>query len=124
MKIFKTLIVVTGLLYSAQVMACTVAVQVKNTAGSTAQMVSVSGPWGRGSKNHDLKDNTSFTYNATGSMFSCHGKYYVDSLAFQDHCNYNTTYADMEKDGTAYFHITSVTDGKSACNVTVTKKYK
>ncbi len=120
MKIFKTLIVIVviGLLSSIQAMACDVYIKVTNESGGDVDLVSVVGPYGRTSTNHDLKNNASFTYHATGSMFSCHGKYYVDSLAFQDNCNYNNVSVDMSKDGTAYFVITSVTGG-AACNVTV-----
>ncbi len=117
MRTFKTLLVVACLLLgSAQAMACDVYIKVINQSGGHVDRVSVIGPWGRYSNDHDLSNNASFTYHATGSAFTCHGEYSVDSLAFGEKCNYDDISIDMNKDGTAYFLITSVTGG-AACNV-------
>ncbi len=118
MKIIKILLIAACLLGSIQAMACDVYIKVTNESGHDVDGVYIGGPWGRSSTDHDLTNGASFTYHATGSMFTCHGKYNLDSLARQDKCNYDDISIDMNKDGTAYFLITSVTGG-AACNVTV-----
>ncbi len=120
MKVIKTLIVVTGLLCSAQAMACDVYIKVINQSGGHVDGVSVVGPHVRQSHDHDLDNGASFTYHATGSLFSCHGEYSIDSLAYGDKCNYDNITIDMKKDGRAYFVITSVTGG-AACDVEAIK---
>ncbi len=117
MKIFKTLIVVTGLLCSAQAMACDVYIKVTNESGADIDRITVGGPYSRLSTHHDLTNGASFTYHATGSLFTCHGNYYLNSRANQNLCNYDNLDIDMEKDGTANFIITSALDG-ATCNVT------
>ncbi|MCP4089876.1 MAG: hypothetical protein GY746_08775 [Gammaproteobacteria bacterium] len=118
MKIFKTLIVVTGLLCSSQAMACDVYINVINKSGSDVDSVSVGGPSARTSAHHGLDNGAAFTYHATGSLFNCHGRYHLNSSASQDACNYDDLDIYMSKDGTANFVITSVSGG-ATCNVTV-----
>ncbi len=123
MKIFKTLIVITGLLCSAQAIACDVYIKVINQSGHEALGVYIGGPWARSSTEYDMKNGDSFTYHATGSAFTCHGKYNLDNLGDQDKCNFDNITVDMEKDGYAYFLILT-TSGGGACNIATIKPSK
>ncbi len=73
MKTIKILLIAAGLLGPIQAMACDVYIKVTNESGQDVDGVYIGGPYGRSSTDHDLKNGASFTYHATGSMFTCHG---------------------------------------------------
>ncbi len=125
MKTFKILLIAAGLLVSIQAMACNVHITVKNETGETLDAVMVTGPCYRESSVHsDLKNNSSFTYNATGSFCTCHGTYELDRWAGRPHCDINdsvkNTSVHFSSDGSATFTILEEKNG-SLCKVALTK---
>ncbi len=128
MKIFKTLILVTGLLCSAQAMACSVDITVVNRTGVTLTAVMVTGPHYRESGvNYDMKTNHYFEYHAEGSFFmtSCHGVYALDNNAGLPHCELNENTKNVSADfsggdGSATFTIEKEKNG-SMCTISLTK---
>ncbi|MCP3673111.1 MAG: hypothetical protein GY829_01380 [Gammaproteobacteria bacterium] len=126
MKLFKIIIVVTSLLYSAWAMACNVNITVKNQTGVTLRTVMVTGPCYRESKGHSyMKHNESFTYKAEGSFCSCHGTYRLDYYAGLPHCEINEDVSNRQlkckKNGSATFTILKEKNGK-LCKIAVSKK--
>ncbi len=109
MKTIKTLLVVAGLLGSAQAMAsCSVYINVTNSTGHTLNGVSVNGPSFRSSEMHKLDNGEDFTYHASGSMFTCHGSYKLDDEAGDPYCEMygaDDRDLDMNSNGTGYFII-------------------
>ncbi len=113
MKIFKILLITAGLLGSIQTMACDVYITVHNGLADQMDGLQVKGPFSRRSDVHDLKSGESFTYHATGSAFSCHGDYTMESgvdkspLTKANYCMIDkfTVYVNMSKDGHAYMDI-------------------
>ncbi len=110
MKAVNTFLVVTGLLCSVQSMACSVYINVENSTGDTLNSVSVEGPWGRYSTDHEMKNGESFSYHASGSMFTCHGNYNLSMSSGDPHCymsgvDENDNNLNMSSDGTGYFTI-------------------
>ncbi len=120
MKTFKTLLVVTGLLCSVQAMACSVYINVKNETGTTIDSASVAGPWGRYSDTHELKNGESFSYHATGSMFTCHCASAIEAQSGDPHCDMGAHGVTMNSDGTAYYTILKEKNSDNSCKVTIT----
>ncbi len=125
MKKVITLLVVTSLLGSTQAIACSVNINVTNSTGETLKSVSVDGPFSRYSDDHELKDGESFTYHASGSLFTCHGGYSLSMSSGDPHCymsgvDENDNNLNMSSDGTGYFTILKEKSG-SSCRVSATK---
>ncbi len=128
MKIFKTLILVTGLLCSAQAMACSVDIKVVNRTGVTLTAVMVTGPHSRESGiNYNMKTDHYFEYHAEGSFFmtSRHVKYALDNNAGLPHCKLNENVKNVSADfsggdGSATFTIKKEKNG-SMCTIPLIK---
>ncbi len=107
-------------------MACDVHITVKNETGETLDAVMVTGPCFRESSVHsDMKNNSSFTYHATGSFCTCHGTYRLDRYAGRPHCEIdesvkNWTVDFSSGDGSATFTILKEKNG-SMCTVALTR---
>jgi len=75
MKIIYISITFAALLMGSNIaLACSVNIRVANVS-DTVLYVAVTGPWDRYSDTHHLKKGNHFTYNASGSAFTCHGGY-------------------------------------------------
>ncbi len=127
MKNVKYFLVVAALFYSVQTMACKVDIKVVNATGTTLTNVSVCGPWSRHSTDHSLDDGEDFTYHASGSAFSCHGKYSLGKGSCEGsgspHCTMRPDWmVKMKKDGLAVLTILEGKDGKW-CKVSNSKTY-
>jgi len=121
MKTIKTLLVVAGLLGSAQAMACDVYINVTNATGVTLDRVNINGPSFRYSDSHELEDGEDFTYHASGWL--CHGKYSLDDRAGKPYCEMSGAHdrtLDMNSDGTGHFIILKEKSG-TKCVVSKTK---
>jgi len=83
MKMIAKYILSCSVMYVAcltSVHACSIHFTVTNQSGHTIYGVQIAGPWFRASERKDsLKDGASMHYRATGSMFTCHGKYHIDT---------------------------------------------
>ncbi|MCP3686834.1 MAG: hypothetical protein GY784_00330 [Gammaproteobacteria bacterium] len=121
MKIYKTLLVVTSLLCSAQAMACSVWLNAKNETGETIDSISFAGPWGRYSDPGEVKDGDHYTYHAEGGAFTCHGEYGIDPQSGDPHCTMGTHNITMNSDGEAWFTIAKENNSDGSCNVTITR---
>ncbi len=126
MKPVKILLLVACLLGSAQAIACSVFVTVKNATGKTLNSVSIAGPWSRTSPDYKLVDGqSSDQFHTTGSMFTCHGKYWLYSDSGKPHCDMDATTEDevyMDKDGTLLLTILKEKNG-TACKVSNVRTY-
>ncbi len=132
MKIFKTLIVVTGLLSSAQAMACSVEIRVFNHTGVTLDAVSINGPfYGESNITYDMIDQGYSRYlfsHADDGLLgknSCQGVYELDFNAGKPHCdidesvdNYSADFSSG--DGTANFTIEKAKNG-NMCTISLVK---
>ncbi len=126
-KTIKTLIVVTGLLCSAQAMACDIYIHFRNSTDVTLSSVGFAGVFGRYSDTYPVESGKSLhpVYNATGSVFTCHGDYWLASSS-NKMSNDTGTYCDfgetmpiihMGIDGNIFFEMTGK-DENNKCIVT------
>ncbi len=108
MKIIATILILLSLITSAEAVACSVYIKVINSTGTTLKNVKVKGPWSRRSSGHEMKNQSTFTYHATGNAFTCHGEYQLTDASGDPYCDMTRAEDnsfDFKRDGTVCFDI-------------------